>query len=52
VHAAGQTLVIVTHDEALGRSGQRLVQVRDGRIVADSPVADRDGVMTVSGVSS
>ena len=35
VHATGQTLVIVTHDEDLGRSGERLVQVRDGRIVAD-----------------
>ena len=35
VHAAGHTLVIVTHDEALGRSGQRLVQVRDGRVVHD-----------------
>ncbi len=36
VHAAGQTLVIVTHDEGLGRTGQRLVQVRDGRIVHDA----------------
>jgi putative ABC transport system ATP-binding protein len=36
VHAAGQTLVVVTHDEGLGRSGQRLVQVRDGLVVADS----------------
>jgi putative ABC transport system ATP-binding protein len=35
VHAAGQTLVVVTHDEGLGRSGQRLVQLRDGRIVHD-----------------
>jgi len=35
VHATGQTLVVVTHDEDLGRSGERLVQVRDGRIVAD-----------------
>ncbi|CAN5411764.1 ABC transporter ATP-binding protein [soil metagenome] len=35
VHAAGQTLVVVTHDEQLGRSGQRLVQVSDGRIVSD-----------------
>lgn len=35
VHAAGQALVVVTHDERLGRSGERLVQVRDGRIVAD-----------------
>ncbi|MEY2422745.1 MAG: putative transport system ATP-binding protein [Acidimicrobiaceae bacterium] len=37
VHAAGQTLVIVTHDRAIGARGQRLLQVRDGRIVADGP---------------
>ncbi len=35
VHASGQTLVVVTHDEELGRSGERLVQVRDGLIVHD-----------------
>ncbi|MGH2640377.1 MAG: ABC transporter ATP-binding protein [Actinomycetota bacterium] len=35
VHASGQTLVVVTHDEGLGRSGQRLVQVRDGLVVHD-----------------
>jgi putative ABC transport system ATP-binding protein len=41
VHAAGQTLVVVTHDEALGRSGQRLVEVRDGSVVYDGqPMAD------------
>ncbi|MFA9431397.1 ABC transporter ATP-binding protein [Egicoccus sp. AB-alg2] len=37
VHAGGQTLVVVTHDDQLGRSGQRLVQVRDGRVVHDGP---------------
>jgi len=37
VHAAGQTLVMVTHDAAIGRLGQRLVQVRDGRITYDGP---------------
>jgi putative ABC transport system ATP-binding protein len=35
VHAAGQTLVVVTHDEALGRSGQRLLHVRDGMVEQD-----------------
>ena len=35
VHAAGQTVVVVTHDERLGRSGDRLVQVCDGRVVHD-----------------
>ncbi len=41
VHATGQTLVVVTHDEALGRSGQRLVEVRDGSVVYDGqPMTD------------
>jgi len=40
VHAAGQTLVVVTHDEGLGRSGERLVQVRDGRVVHDGAPDD------------
>jgi putative ABC transport system ATP-binding protein len=34
-HAAGQTLVLVTHDRTIGASGTRLVQVRDGRVVYD-----------------
>ncbi|HEV3227456.1 MAG TPA: macrolide ABC transporter ATP-binding protein, partial [Acidimicrobiales bacterium] len=37
VNRAGQTLVVVTHDGAIGGRGQRLLQVRDGRIVADGP---------------
>jgi putative ABC transport system ATP-binding protein len=40
VHAAGQTLVIVTHDAGIGASGTRLVQVRDGLIVFDGAPAD------------
>ncbi|HEX4820877.1 MAG TPA: ABC transporter ATP-binding protein [Acidimicrobiales bacterium] len=35
VHRSGHTLVIVTHDRAIGTRGTRLVEVRDGRIVAD-----------------
>ena len=35
VHASGQTLVIVTHDHAIGTSAERLVQVIDGRINYD-----------------
>jgi len=37
VHRSGHTLVIVTHDRAIGTRGPRLVEVRDGRIVADGP---------------
>lgn len=40
VHGAGQALVVVTHDEGLGRSGPRLVQMRDGSIVYDGPPAE------------
>jgi putative ABC transport system ATP-binding protein len=37
VHAAGQTLVVVTHDRTIGARGERLVQVRDGRVTYDGP---------------
>jgi len=49
VHADGQTLVVVTHDEAIGWSGTRLVQLIDGRVVYDgSP----DDVLPASAVAS
>ncbi len=35
VNAAGQTLVVVTHDEVVARSGLRLVQMDDGLIMQD-----------------
>jgi putative ABC transport system ATP-binding protein len=35
VHAAGQTLVVVTHDRGIGSAGSRLVEVRDGLVVFD-----------------
>jgi putative ABC transport system ATP-binding protein len=34
-HAAGQSLVIVTHDQGIGAGAPRLVTMRDGRIVSD-----------------
>ena len=37
INRAGQTVVIVTHDRAIGNQGQRLVHVRDGRITYDGP---------------
>ena len=47
VHAAGQTLVVITHDRAIGAKGGRLVQILDGQVTYDGTpdghpdVADR-----------
>ena len=38
VHAAGQTIVMVTHDAAIGRAGTRLVKVTDGVITYDGGI--------------
>jgi len=34
-HGAGKTLVIVTHDAALARGAHRIIQLKDGHILAD-----------------
>lgn len=48
LRAAGQTLVIGTHDERVAANADRLVSMRDGRLVDDTWMADRgqpvDGV--------
>ncbi len=37
----GLTLVIVTHDPFVAQHTQRIVQLEDGRVTADTPVTDR-----------
>jgi putative ABC transport system ATP-binding protein len=39
LHASGQTIVIITHDASIARIASRIVQIRDGLIVEDRPVA-------------
>jgi len=39
LHAAGQTIVMITHDMALARLASRVVQIRDGEIVEDQAAA-------------
>jgi len=39
LHAAGQTIVIITHDQAVARLASRVVQIRDGLVVEDRSAA-------------
>jgi len=39
LHAAGQTIVMITHDQAVARLASRVIQVRDGGVVEDRRVA-------------
>jgi putative ABC transport system ATP-binding protein len=39
LHGAGQTIVMITHDQAVARLASRVVQIRDGQIVEDRPAA-------------
>jgi putative ABC transport system ATP-binding protein len=36
LHSGGQTIVLVTHDAAVAEAAQRVVRMRDGRIVGES----------------
>jgi putative ABC transport system ATP-binding protein len=39
LHAAGQTIVIITHDQGVAKLASRVVQIRDGQIVEDRKAA-------------
>jgi putative ABC transport system ATP-binding protein len=39
MHAAGQTIVMITHDKAVARFATRVVRIHDGRIVQDEDAA-------------
>ncbi len=40
LHAEGQTIVIVTHEEEVAGHAQRIVRLRDGQVMSDHPVRD------------
>ena len=55
-HADGQTIVLVTHDMRVASAAQRVVAMRDGRIVGETaPEADAGAalsrVVTLDGVT-
>jgi putative ABC transport system ATP-binding protein len=39
LHAAGQTIVVITHDAAVARLAHRVVGISDGQITEDRPAA-------------
>lgn len=41
LHAQGITVVLVTHDDRIARHANRVIQVFDGRVRADTDVTDR-----------
>jgi putative ABC transport system ATP-binding protein len=37
IHKAGNTLVVVTHEEDIARHAHRIIRLRDGVIESDTP---------------
>ena len=48
----GKTIVVVTHDPEVAEAMKRVIAFRDGRIVEDRIVTDRDTPITNLNVSS
>ncbi len=40
LHQEGQTIIMVTHEEDIACHAQRVIRMRDGRIISDSPIQD------------
>ena len=43
LHASGQTILLVTHDDDVAAAASRVVRMKDGRVLDDDPVAAASG---------
>jgi putative ABC transport system ATP-binding protein len=50
VRAGGQTLVLVTHDARVAAGADRVVSLRDGLVVDEAVLTDRDGSAVLAGL--
>src|SRR6476620_5258494 len=48
LHAGGQTILMVTHDDAVAAAADRIVRMRDGRIEADADGAHASSAATTA----
>jgi putative ABC transport system ATP-binding protein len=51
IHGNGQTILLVTHDQPVADAAQRIVHMRDGRVVDDGRPAGRSTDAGISAVS-
>lgn len=40
LHREGQTIIIVTHEEDIAGHAERIIRLRDGKVISDMPTAD------------
>ena len=46
LHAAGNTVVLITHDNSIAVQAQRIIRLEDGRVIYDGPADDPAAVVT------
>jgi putative ABC transport system ATP-binding protein len=52
LHAGGQAILLVTHDQEVAEAGDRIVRMRDGRIEDSQPAAATGGGQAATTASS
>jgi len=40
LHAEGQTIILVTHEESVAQHAKRIIRMKDGRIYSDLPAEE------------
>ena len=46
LHAAGNTVVLITHDNSIAVQAQRIIRLEDGRVISDGDAHDPQAVVT------